>query len=86
MGLGLAGIGLGYIEYLILRPEPLASAFTWTAIWLPALILLISTGFLEEYIFRGIMQVTAVQQLGRLVGVSYVALFRCITCRIPFSD
>lgn len=73
--IGLSGIGLGYLEYLILRPDPLVATFTWAAIWLPALILLISTGFLEEYIFRGIMQKTAVEQLGRLVGISYVALF-----------
>src|SRR5690349_21421189 len=53
---GLTGFGLGYLEYQILRPVPLISALTWQDIVLPALVLLIFTGYLEEYIFRGLMQ------------------------------
>lgn len=73
--IGVTGIGLGYVEYLILRPEPLAESFSLQAIWLPALILLISTGYLEELIFRRIMQHTAVEELGRWPGIIYVATF-----------
>ena len=72
---GLGGLLLGYVEYLILRPDPLVPSFTWQQIWLPALILLISTGNLEELIFRRIMQRTAIEQLGPWPGVVYVALF-----------
>jgi hypothetical protein len=46
----LTGIGLGYLEYLILRPEPLIADLRLDLIWLPALILLIFTGLLEEFI------------------------------------
>jgi uncharacterized protein len=73
--IGLSGVGLGYVEYLILRPEPLVETFTLRAIWLPALILLISTGFLEELIFRGLMQYESVNQLGQRWGIVYIALF-----------
>jgi membrane protease YdiL (CAAX protease family) len=69
------GIGLGYIEYLILRPEPLISDLTLAQFWWPALILMISTGFLEELIFRGVLQSQAVELLGRLQGIVYVAVF-----------
>lgn len=69
----LTGITFGYVEYRILAPEPLAVAFSWQALWLPALILLVSTGFLEELIFRGLMQQAGQAALGR-AGIVYVSL------------
>ena len=66
------GLAFGYIEYKILKPEPLAKAFTWEQLWLPALILLVSTGFAEELIFRGVMQ-RAAEALGRF-SIPYVAV------------
>lgn len=72
--IGLLGIGLGYLEYLILRPQPLVSELTLTALWLPALILLIFTGLLEEYIFRGLMQRAFIPLFGTVAGVLYVSL------------
>lgn len=73
--IGLTGLGFGYIEYRILRPQPLVETLTWEQLWLPVLILLFSTGYLEELIFRRIMQKTAVERLGRPFGVIYVAIF-----------
>jgi membrane protease YdiL (CAAX protease family) len=70
---GITGLAFGYIEYQILRPKPLAQAFTWQDLWLPALILLVSTGFVEELIFRGVMQRVAVETVGRWKGFLYVA-------------
>lgn len=70
--IALSGIGLGYLEYLILRPAPLVAELRLELIWAPALILLIFTGFLEEWIFRGLMQYTAMRSFGRL-GFYYVA-------------
>lgn len=69
----LTGFLFGYLEYQILRPLPLVPEFTWQAIWAPALILLISTGFFEELVFRGLMQSTALRVLGRF-GLLFVAL------------
>jgi len=68
----LTGLAFGYMEYQILRPAPLAEAFTWEQLWLPALILLVSTGFAEELIFRGLMQRAATEALGDF-SVPYVA-------------
>lgn len=70
---GLVGIGLGYVEYLILRPEPLASEFTLRSIWFPAFILVVFTGFLEEIIFRGLMQTAFAPKLGRWVGIVLIS-------------
>lgn len=69
----LSGLVFGFVEYQILQPQALAKAFTWQQLLLPAMILLFSTGFLEELIFRGLMQSTAIQVLGRF-GLVYVAL------------
>ena len=69
---GLGGVAFGYVEYYILRPAPLAPSLQWQDIWLPALILLFSTGFFEELLFRGLMQRAATPSLGRW-GVLYVA-------------
>ncbi|MGA9348528.1 MAG: CPBP family glutamic-type intramembrane protease [Anaerolineae bacterium] len=70
---GLTGLAFGYIEYQILRPGPLAKALTWEQLWIPVLILLVSTGFVEELIFRGVMQQAATEALGRY-GILYVAV------------
>ena len=70
---GLTGLTFGYVESRILAPAPVAPALTWQDLWMPALILLISTGFLEELIFRGLMQHAGQQVLGRVVGILYIA-------------
>jgi membrane protease YdiL (CAAX protease family) len=51
----ITGIGLGIIDYIILKPEPLAEGFFVSLIF-PAIVLLIFTGFMEELAFRGVMQ------------------------------
>jgi len=55
----LAGIGLGAVDYVILEPEPLVSALRWQEIIFPAFVLLIAIGFVEELVFRGVMQRSA---------------------------
>ncbi len=78
---GLVGLGFGIAEYFILvvmPPEPLLEMLavepTFQATWLPALVLLLSTGFVEELIFRGVLQRAAVEVLGGwgVVYVSYI--------------
>ncbi len=74
----LLGFGLGFIEYQILRPEPLIAEATLARFVLPALILLVATGFLEEFLFRGILQTVAAGAFGGLdvlyVGVVFAIL------------
>ena len=67
------GLGLGYLEYQILQPEPIVSELTWQAVWLPALILIVCTGFGEEFIFRGLMQKSAIDAMGTW-GIIYISL------------
>jgi membrane protease YdiL (CAAX protease family) len=71
---GLTGLGLGYLEYRILKPAPLIPSLTWERILLPAFILFFFTGMLEEVIFRGLIQRSATASLGRY-GMLYSALW-----------
>jgi len=75
--IGLVGIGLGILEYLVLSPEPLVTELTWQTAWLPALILALSTGLVEEFIFRGILQKVSMEILGSW-GIVYVSFLFAI--------
>ena len=75
LAIGASGIILGFIEYIILKPEPLIEGrFDWGLFWLGALILFISTGYIEELIFRRVMQQTSSEALGRIRGIVYVSI------------
>jgi membrane protease YdiL (CAAX protease family) len=67
------GLGLGVLEYTILRPVPLASSFTLSGVLMPAVILTLTSGFVEELIFRGVMQTLSDRVMG-LWSVLYVSL------------
>jgi membrane protease YdiL (CAAX protease family)/DNA-binding XRE family transcriptional regulator len=67
------GLGLGAIEYAILRPTPLFQTFSWGMFMVAALTLTLSTGLPEELIFRGMLQRLALPTLGRW-AIMYVAL------------
>jgi hypothetical protein len=74
LAVGLTGVVFGVVEYYILTPQPLIAEFTWQEVWLPALIFLVCTGFVEEFIFRGVLQRTAVEVFGGWWGIIYVSL------------
>jgi membrane protease YdiL (CAAX protease family) len=74
----LTGISFGLVEYYILKPEPLVSSLTLGRVLLPALIFLAS-GFVEELAFRGVMQRSAVEALGRWGWVYIAALFSVLS-------
>ncbi len=73
VAIGIAGATVGLLEYPILKPQPLAPRLTLADAWLPAAILLVCTGFLEELIFRGLIQRAALRVVGR-AGILYVAV------------
>lgn len=73
LGIGI-GLGLGVLEYIILRPVPLATSFTLVGVLVPAFILTITTGFVEELIFRGVMQTLAERVMGFAWALLYQAL------------
>jgi uncharacterized protein len=68
------GLTLGALIYLVAEPRPLARELTLEAVWLPALILLLCTGVLEELIFRGLVQRAAVGLFGPGVGLTYAVI------------
>ena len=74
---GLTGVVLGAVEYFILAPEAMVAELTWQEMWLPALIFLVCTGFIEELIFRGVLQRSAVEAFGGW-GVVYISLLFAI--------
>jgi uncharacterized protein len=71
--LAAGGLGLGLIEYLILKPQPVFSTFTWETFGLALLIFTLATGLPEELIFRGVLQTTSIPVLGKH-ALLYVAL------------
>jgi hypothetical protein len=76
--IALTGFIFGVVEYLILRPEPLISELAWGEVLLPTFVLLIGTGFTEEFVFRGVVQRASMGALGGW-GLVYVALlFACL--------
>ena len=79
ISLGLVtGLAFGIVEYLIIRPESLITGFTFEQVWLPAVILLCTTGFVEELMFRGVLQRLAGPAMGSWKGIIYVSLIFAI--------
>jgi uncharacterized protein len=70
----LSGVVLGVTEYMILRPQPLIDTFTPLQFVVGASILLFSTGLMEELVFRNVMQVVAIENLGKHFSLLYVSL------------
>ena len=69
----LLGIPFGFLEYVVLQPDPIADVTRPLAVAGASLVLLVSTGLLEELIFRGMMQTTAYELFGA-VGLVFVNL------------
>jgi membrane protease YdiL (CAAX protease family) len=65
LGIASLGIVLGIAEYYILAPRPQFAEPSLLAIGLTSMNLLLATGFSEELIFRGILQVEGRRALGR---------------------
>lgn len=70
---GLSGILLGIVGYFLLRPEPLIAVLAWREVLLAAFILLLCTGFIQEFVFRGLIQYGVVEVFGWW-GIVYVSL------------
>jgi membrane protease YdiL (CAAX protease family) len=79
--IGMSGLFIGLVQYLILRPPPLLEVTGWILLFVwPLVFLLLSlNAVLEEFIFRGLIQYSALRSLGwfGLVfsAVLYASLF-----------
>jgi membrane protease YdiL (CAAX protease family) len=67
------GFGLGALEYYILAPDSLVTELSWRTLWLPFVSLFICAGFIEELIFRGVLQAVALPVVRRW-ALLYVSL------------
>jgi membrane protease YdiL (CAAX protease family) len=74
---GGTGTLFAFISYHILKPDPLIADLTWHEFWLPALILLLCTGFIEELVFRGVIQHSVVKEFGGW-GIVYISLLSAV--------
>lgn len=70
----LLGFPLGFMEYFILRPDPIVSELTVGSVVTASIILIIFTGLTEELTFRGIMKRAADDFYGERVSIIYVSL------------
>jgi membrane protease YdiL (CAAX protease family) len=71
----LISVGLGFVEFTILRPAPLGS-LPWTLAGAgPALLLGLSTSLPEELIFRGLLQTALRPVLARWTVLYAAAVF-----------
>lgn len=73
LGIALTGPGFGIIEYFILKPSPLVEELTWQSVWLPSLVFIFAVGFVEELIFRGVIQRCVTLSWGGK-GIFYISL------------
>ena len=78
LAVGLTGLVFGAVEYLILTEEAIATGLALRETWLlTAFLLPLCTGFVEEFIFRGVLQRTAVEAFGWW-GIVYVSFLFAI--------
>ena len=74
IAIGLTGLPLGFVEYLILREQAWIPGDSIAAVILGGIVIFFATGFAEELIFRGILLRRAMQVLGSRTGVLFVTL------------
>lgn len=80
----LTGIPLGFFEYAILQPMPLVS-LTFENLLIFSFIFLISVGFLEELIFRGLIQKKAEELFGMRKGL-FIATFLFMIMHLSYNS
>ena len=69
----LTGIPLDILEYLILKPSPIAAGLTTIQLILLAVAFIVATGFVEELVFRGVFQNSAIKMFGAKTGLIAVS-------------
>jgi membrane protease YdiL (CAAX protease family) len=74
LGMIICAVPVGIVEYLILKPGAIIEP-RLEALLVPAIIMIVCTGFLEELAFRGLMQYHATRTMGFAGIVLISALF-----------
>jgi membrane protease YdiL (CAAX protease family) len=78
IAVALTGIPLGLAGYFIFNPQRLVIGLTWGDMVLPGIIFVVCVGFVQELIFRGLLQHASGQILGGW-GILYVSLLFAIS-------
>jgi len=76
-GIGMCGVPLGLLAFLIFRPHPLGTDPSVAQIIWGSLIVVVFVGFLEEVIFRGLLQDALIDLYGRS-GIAWGSLLFAI--------
>ena len=71
-------VAFGVFEYWILQPEPLVAETAGVSWALLAVALILATGFVEEFAFRGVMQRSALDAYGTFGVVLVAAVFAAL--------
>jgi membrane protease YdiL (CAAX protease family) len=74
VGLIASGFGIGLLEFQIIRPAPWIEGANSPNLPFAIFVVFLTTGLVEELIFRGILLRTGVQLLGRRGGLVYVTV------------
>ena len=61
-----------------MKPDPLVEVLSFRSLIFPVIILLVCTGFVEELIFRGIIQHNAIKYFNLSTGIFFVSLLFAI--------
>jgi membrane protease YdiL (CAAX protease family) len=77
LGIASSGLLFGWAEYLILKPGAMITQLTWSQVLPLAFALLVFTGFVEEFTFRGVLQRSATGVFGWR-GIVYVSVLFAI--------
>ncbi|MHB1627517.1 MAG: CPBP family intramembrane glutamic endopeptidase [Bacilli bacterium] len=70
----LSGFAAGWAESHIISPQPVVTTLSWSAVWLPSLMLIATTGFVEEFVFRGLLQSVSAKLLGPTLSIVFTAV------------
>lgn len=73
----LSGLGLGVAQYILMQSAPVIRVNSLVEMIWPGLLLIAGTGLLDEFIFRGLIQRSAVNIM-RWRGVVYVAMLYAV--------
>jgi membrane protease YdiL (CAAX protease family) len=76
--IGLTGLPFGLLEYWILQPGPLVAEVGGVHWALLAVALIVATGLVEEFAFRGVMQRSAIDAYGPVGMVLVAAVFAAL--------
>ena len=75
VAVGMTGLLLGWVQYEFVGPGISVQTYNLAKLPIPILVLLVCTGFVEEFVFRGVILYATKGVLGRLGGVYVSTLY-----------